>query len=429
MLDIKFVRNNPEIVAKALADRGSDVDVDAFPAMDAKRRDILKEVEELKAERNSTSAEVAKRKRAGESADDLIARMHEVNERIKVLDDELRVVDEQVRDWLMTVPNIPHESVPIGKDENDNTVLHTWGEKPEFSFTAKEHWELGTELGGLDFERSAKLSGSRFSVYWDWAARMERALISYMLDKQTLENGYLEVMPPVIVNRESLLGTGQLPKFASDLFKIEGHESYLIPTAEVPVTNLHRDEILQEDELPLAYTAYTPCFRSEAGSYGRDTKGLIRLHQFNKVELVRFEKPEDSSDALEMLRAHAESILQGLGLHYRVVTLCSGDIGFSAAKTYDLEVWLPGQNAYREISSCSNFEDFQARRADIRFKPKNAKKSIPVHTLNGSGLAVGRTMVAVLENYQQEDGSIIVPEVLRPYMKGQEVIRARLAEK
>jgi len=326
-----------------------------------------------------------------------------------------------VRDFQMAVPNTPHESVPEGDDEADNTLVRAWGEPPVHDFTPKNHWELGPELGGLDFERASKLAGSRFAVYWGWAARMERALASFMLDVQTLEHGYLEVAPPVIVNRETMTGTGQLPKFAHDLFKLEGSDYFLIPTAEVPVTNLHAGEVLDEADLPRLYTAFTPCFRSEAGSYGKDTKGLIRLHQFNKVELVRFERPENSYDALEELTGHAEEILKRLKLPYRVVTLCTGDLGFSAAKTYDLEVWLPGQNAYREISSCSNFEDFQSRRAGIRYKPAGGKAAYP-HTLNGSGLAVGRTMVAVMENYQQADGSIVVPEALRPYMGGKEVI-------
>ncbi|MDY7001212.1 MAG: serine--tRNA ligase [Thermodesulfobacteriota bacterium] len=422
MLDLKFIRKNLNTVREALGDRGSDLDLGEFSRLDVKRRELLQEVEALKAERNKTAAEIAACKREGRDAGALIEKGKKANERIKDLDARLRDVDARVDDWLFSVPNIPHQSVPRGKDENDNPVLHTWGEKPVFDFKPREHWDLGVRLGGLDFERSAKLTGSRFAVYWGWAAKLERALISFMLDLQTGEHGYTEVMPPAIVNRDSMTATGQLPKFAEDLFKLEGCEYFLIPTAEVPVTNLHRDELLQETDLPLRYASYTPCFRSEAGSYGKDVKGLVRQHQFNKVELVRFERPGDSYAALEELLKHAEAVLQKLGLHYRVVELCTGDLGFSAAKTYDVEVWLPGQGKYREISSCSNFEDFQARRANIRFKPQGSKKAVFAHTLNGSGLAVGRTVVAILENLQQKQGSVVVPEVLRPYMNGLEVI-------
>jgi seryl-tRNA synthetase len=351
----------------------------------------------------------------------MVARMGEVNERIKALDAEAKLVDDQVRAFQLSVPNVPHESVPDGAGEEDNPVVRHWGEPRAFDFEPRNHWELGPELGGLDFERAAKLAGSRFAVLWGWAARLERALISFMLDVQTGEHGYVEVMPPVIVNSAAMTGTGQLPKFADDLFKLEGWDYYLIPTAEVPVTNLHAGEVLDESDLPRRYASFTPCFRSEAGSYGKDTKGLIRLHQFNKVELVRFERPEDSYAALEELTAHAEEILKRLELPYRVIELCTGDLGFSAAKTYDLEVWLPGQEAYREISSCSNFEDFQARRANIRYKPAGGKSEF-LHTLNGSGLAVGRCLVALIENFQRADGSISVPGALRPYMGGLEAI-------
>ena len=364
-------------------------------------------------------------KKDGQTSEELMAELGAMSARIKELDDELKVIDQQTTDWLLSIPNVPHLSVPEGASDEDNLEIKVWGEKPSMSFAPKEHDELGAALGGLDFETAAKITGSRFVLLKGWAARMERALISFMLDVQTGENGYAEVMPPVIVNRESLTGTGQLPKFEEDLFHITNTNYYLIPTAEVPLTNIYREATLSEADLPLALCAFTPCFRSEAGSYGKDTRGMIRQHQFDKVELVRFAHPESSFEELEKLLGHAESILQKLGLHYRVVTLCSGDLGFSSAKTYDIEVWLPGQGKYREISSCSNFEDFQARRAGIRFKPAGSKKSQFVHTLNGSGLAVGRTMVAILENYQQEDGSIAIPEALRPYMGGLQCIEAR----
>jgi seryl-tRNA synthetase len=421
MLDLKYLRKNTDEVARALAARRSDIDMAEFKRLDERRRMLLSEVEALKAERNKVSSEIGKKKKAGEDADEMVARMGEVNERIKALDAEAKLVDDQVRAFQLSVPNVPHESVPDGAGEEDNPVVRHWGEPRAFDFEPRNHWELGPELGGLDFERAAKLAGSRFAVLWGWAARLERALISFMLDVQTGEHGYVEVMPPVIVNSAAMTGTGQLPKFADDLFKLEGWDYYLIPTAEVPVTNLHAGEVLDESDLPRRYASFTPCFRSEAGSYGKDTKGLIRLHQFNKVELVRFERPEDSYAALEELTAHAEEILKRLELPYRVIELCTGDIGFSAAKTYDLEVWLPGQEAYREISSCSNFEDFQARRANIRYKPAGGKSEF-LHTLNGSGLAVGRCLVALIENFQRADGSISVPGALRPYMGGLEAI-------
>ncbi len=427
MLDIKFIRSNPDEVKDALRKRRSKLDLGEFLAIDQKRRDLLLETEELKARRNQASGEMARLKKSGENAESLLAEMGVVSARVKALDEELKTIDQQTSEWVMSIPNVPHASVPEGVDEADNREVRAWGGKPSLNFTPKEHWELGTALGGLDFETAAKITGSRFVVLKGWAAKLERALISFMLDVQTTENGYDEVMPPVIVNRESLMGTGQLPKFEEDLFRLGDSNYYLIPTAEVPVTNIYRDTTLAEGQLPIAHCAYTACFRSEAGSYGKDTKGMIRQHQFDKVELVRFVHPDTSYDELEKLLGHAESILQRLGLHYRVVTLCAGDLGFSSAKTYDIEVWLPGQAAYREISSCSNFEDFQARRAGIRYKPANAKKSRLVHTLNGSGLAVGRTMVAILENYQQADGSVMVPEALRPYMHGQEKIELKKA--
>lgn len=425
MLDIKFIRSNPGAVRESLRKRRSTLQLDQFLAIDQKRRDLLLETEGLKARRNQASTEVSRMKKDGQTSEELMAELGAMSARIKELDDALKVIDQQTTDWLLSIPNVPHLSVPEGASDEDNLEIKVWGEKPSMSFAPKEHDELGAALGGLDFETAAKITGSRFVLLKGWAARMERALISFMLDVQTGENGYAEVMPPVIVNRESLTGTGQLPKFEEDLFHITNTNYYLIPTAEVPLTNIYREATLSEADLPLALCAFTPCFRSEAGSYGKDTRGMIRQHQFDKVELVRFAHPESSFEELEKLLGHAESILQKLGLHYRVVTLCSGDLGFSSAKTYDIEVWLPGQGKYREISSCSNFEDFQARRAGIRFKPAGSKKSQFVHTLNGSGLAVGRTMVAILENYQQEDGSIAIPEALRPYMGGLQCIEAR----
>lgn len=425
MLDLKFIRKHPDLVQEALEKRSSDLRIEDFQELDARRRALIQEVENLKSKRNQASGEVARLKRNNQDAKELISSLSELSEKIRVLDIESKEIDARVHDWLLEVPNIPHPDTPFGRDEDDNQECKQCLAKPEFDFIPRQHWEIGNILGGLDFERSAKITGSRFALYWDWAPKMERALINFMLDIQNNEHGYTEVMPPFIVNQESMQGTGQLPKFAQDLFKLEGWDYYLIPTAEVPVTNIHRNEVLNEDDLPLGYSAFTPCFRSEAGSYGKDTKGLIRQHQFNKVELVRFVHPECSYQELELLLGHAEAILQRLKIHYRVVTLCSGDLGFSAAKTYDLEVWLPGQNKYREISSCSNFEDFQARRANIRYKSKQAKKNYFVHTLNGSGLAVGRTLVAILENYQQKDGSVVVPEVLRPYMQGREIIEPR----
>ncbi len=423
MLDLKFLRGNLDHMRQALANRNSGISLDRFEELDRRRRELLQESETLKSERNKASGEVARLKREGKDAQPLLDSLAGKGERIKALDEELKVVDEEVQAFLLTLPNVPHASVPVGKGEEDNQVVRTWGEPPAFAFQPKEHWELGTALGGLDFERAAKLTGSRFTVLRGWAARLERALASFMLDVQTGRHGYLEFIPPYIVNRQTLTGTGQLPKFEADLFKLEGWDYYLIPTAEVPLTNLHADETLDEESLPLAYCAFTPCFRSEAGSYGKDTRGLIRQHQFHKVELVRIAHPERSYEDLELMTSHAEKILQLLKLPYRVLLLCTGAMGFASAKTYDLEVWLPGQGKYREISSCSNCEDFQARRAGIRCKAKSDKKSRLAHTLNGSGLAVGRTLVAVLENYQQADGSVVIPEALKPYMGGLDILR------
>lgn len=423
MLDLRLLQNNPEIVAKALAARGSDIKVSDFSSLDERRRSLLAEVEKLKSDRNRISSEVGKAKREGRNADDIIASMGDINERIKALDQETETVKAQLTDWMLRVPNTPDNSVPIGPDENANVEQCQWGVPKNFGFPPKEHWELVENLdNALDFERGGKLTGSRFTVYWRWAARLERAIANFFLDIHTLENGYSEILPPFIVNRKTMTGTGNLPKFEEDLFKLENWDYFLIPTAEVPVTNLHADEILNESDLPLAYTAYTPCFRSEAGSAGKDTRGLIRQHQFSKVEMVRFSHPDTSYNELEKMRRHAENLLERLELPYRTVCLCTGDMGFASAKTYDLEVWLPGQNKYREISSCSNCEAFQSRRANIRFRPDNGGKPEFVHTLNGSGLAVGRTLVAVLENGQQKDGSIVLPKVLAPYMHGVECI-------
>lgn len=425
MLDLKFVRSHLEEIRRMMKERGYDLDLSRFETLDRDRRRILSDLEELRHRRNRVNTRIAEMKKRGEDASDIIAEMKQVSSDIKEMEKTLPGIVRELNDLLMVIPNIPHESVPVGSDESDNPVVRSWGDIREMPFDPQAHWDLGENLGILDFGRAAKLAGARFALYTGAGALMERALINFMLDVHTTEHGYLEVLPPFMVNAECMTGTGQLPKFEEDLFKIEGWDHYLVPTAEVPVTNIHREEILSEEDLPILYVAYTPCFRSEAGSYGKDTRGLIRQHQFNKVELVKFSKPEDSYDELEKLTRNAEEILRRLELPYRVVSLCTGDLGFSAAKTYDLEVWLPGQNLYREISSCSNFEDFQARRAGIRFKRKGAKGTELVHTLNGSGLAVGRTFVAVLENYQQEDGSIVVPDCLRPYMGGLEIIRSR----
>ena len=422
MLDVKYLRQNVELVRKKMDDRGQKIDFDRFLGLDTKRRDILQSVETLRNERNSVSKQVGELKKKKEDASQLIEKMGDVSARIKEYDESLRITEEELNTFVMIVPNIQHESVPQGGGSEDNTVVRTWGEKPVFTFEPKQHFELGENLNILDFARGAKITGARFTVYRGAGAAMERALISFMLDLHTEKHGYTEVLTPFMVNRESMTATGQLPKFAEDLFKIEGMEYYMVPTAEVPVTNIYRDEILEEEKLPICLVAYSPCFRAEAGSYGKDTRGLIRQHQFNKVEMVKFSKPETSYDELEKLTANAEEVLKRLGIPYRTVCLCTADLGFSSAKTYDVEAWMPGQNSYREISSCSNFEDFQARRAAIRFRRKDNGKVELVHTLNGSGLAIGRTVVAILENYQQADGSIIIPEALRPYMRGLERI-------
>jgi len=424
MLDIKYLRQNIDFVAARMRERGQEMNLGRFAALDAKRREIIQEVEGLRGERNAVSKLIGERKQKQEDAADLIARMGEVSNRIRELDESLKGMDEELRQILITLPNIPHESVACGKGAEDNPVVRVWGEKPSFSFAPRPHWEIGEALDILDFARGAKIAGARFTLYRGLGARLERALINFMLDLHTAGHGYTEVLPPFLANRESMTGTGQLPKFEEDLFRIDKTDYFLIPTAEVPVTNIHRDEIIAEKSLPLRYAAYTPCFRAEAGSYGKDTRGLIRQHQFNKVELVKFARPEDSYEELERLTLDAEEVLRRLKIPYRVVSLCTADLGFSAAKTYDIEAWLPGQEAYREISSCSNFGDFQARRASIRFRREQSGKVEFVHTLNGSGLAVGRTLVAVLENFQQADGSVAIPEALRPYMGGVDRIPA-----
>jgi len=418
MLDLKFIRTNFDSVKGMLKDRGTDLDLSVFESIDKDRREKLSVMEGLRHQRNKVSEDIAAMKKNREDASGVIAEMKKVSSQIKELEAGVSKIEEKLNSLLMVIPNIPHESVPIGQDESDNAFVREWGEIREMDFEPLPHWEIGEKLDILDFTRAAKLAGARFALYKGNGALLERSLINLMLDIHTKEHGYTEILPPFMVNSECMTGTGQLPKFKEDLFKIEGWDHYLIPTAEVPVTNIHREEILREEDLPICYVAYTPCFRSEAGSYGKDTRGLIRQHQFNKVELVKFSRPEDSYDELEKLTENAEEILKRLELPYRTVTLCSGDLGFSSAKTYDLEVWLPGQGLYREISSCSNFLNFQARRADIRFKRKGANGTELVHTLNGSGLAVGRTLVAILENYQQKDGSVIVPEALRPYTGG-----------
>jgi seryl-tRNA synthetase len=419
MHDLSYFRSNLEAVAQRLADRGFTLDVEVFRAADLNRRAAVTEIEALKARRNAESQEIGKKKKAGEETEALQAAVRAIGERITALDEQVKQIDEEFRLTLAGIPNLPHESVPLGRSEEDNVEVSKWGTIPQFDFQPKSHWDLGPELGILDFERAAKITGARFAVYFGLGAKLERALINFMLDLHTKEHGYTEVLPPFMVNSASLFGTGQLPKFADDLFHCEGWDLWLAPTAEVPVTNLFRDETLDLDRLPIRLTAYTPCFRSEAGSHGRDVRGIIRQHQFQKVELVVFSKPEDSYAEHERLTRCAEEVLERLGLPYRRMLLCTGDIGFSSAKTYDLEVWLPGQSVYKEISSCSNFESFQARRAGIRYR--TGKKNEFVHTLNGSGLAIGRTWLAIIENYQRKDGTVVVPEVLRPFL-GAEVI-------
>lgn len=422
MLDLRFVRLNLDLIGDMLKKRNVSLDMSEFSSLDKERRERLAVLEDMRRRRNQVSEDIAAMKKRGEDASAAVTDMKEVGASIKVIEKELPAYEERLQSLLMFIPNLPHQSVPFGHGAEDNPVIRSWGEPPKFDFEPLAHWDIGERLGILDLPRASKIAGARFALYRGLGARLERALINFMLDIHTREHGYTEVLPPFMVNSASMTGTGQLPKFAEDLFKVEGWDLYLIPTAEVPVTNIHRDEVLAEDELPLYYVAYTPCFRSEAGSYGKDTRGLIRQHQFNKVELVKLTRPEDSEQELERLTADAEEILRRLELPYRVVTLCTGDLGFSAAKTYDLEVWLPGQGLYREISSCSTFTDFQARRAGIRFRRSGGRGTELVHTINGSGLAVGRTLVAVLENYQRKGGKVEIPEALRPYMGGVEFI-------
>ena len=422
MLDLSFFRNNFDTVVERLSTRGAVPNLDAFRDLDRKRRAAIAEAEQLKAQKNAESAEIGKLRSQGVDTTARQQAVRQMAEHIAVLDEQVKSFDEPFREILIGIPNVPHESVPVGGSAEENVEVRRVGEPRSFDFEPKAHWDLGPELGILDFDRAAKITGARFALYWGLGAKLERALINFMLDVHTREHGYTEVLPPFMVNSASLFGTGQLPKFAEDQFKVEKHDFWLIPTAEVPVTNIYRDETLDADALPIRLCAYTPCFRSEAGSYGRDVRGIIRQHQFQKVELVKFTRPDQSYDELEKLTADAEDILRRLGLPFRTVVLCTGDMGFSSAKTYDIEVWLPGQNGYKEISSCSNFEAFQARRAGIRCRA--GKKSEFAHTLNGSGLAVGRTWVAIVENYQQKDGSVVVPEALRPYLN-EEVIRRR----
>ncbi|WP_300802597.1 serine--tRNA ligase [uncultured Desulfovibrio sp.] len=424
MIDLKLVQKNPEVLAKALADRQSSLRVEDFLALDGRRRALLAEVEALKNQRNTASGQVAALKREGKDASHMMEELSALSDRIKALDAQTAEAKAAVEEWLMGVPNIPDATTPVGKDETENPEVLRWGTPRDFDFPVKEHWELGTALGGLDFERATRLAGSRFALSLGWAARLDRALINFFLDEHVRNEGYIEVCPPYMVNRATMTGTGQLPKFEEDLFKMPDWGYYLIPTAEVPLTNIHAGEVLDEADLPRGYCAATPCFRSEAGSAGKDTRGLIRLHQFTKVEMVRFAHPDDSFHQLDVMVGHARNLLEKMELPYRVISLCTGDLGFGSAKTFDLEVWLPGQKTYREISSCSNCVDFQARRADIRFKPKGGKSAY-LHTLNGSGLPTGRAMAAILENGQRKDGSIVLPKVLVPYMDGVEVIEPR----
>ena len=423
MLDVKLLRENLDQVKARLATRGGTIDWDEFVKLDRERRDALAHIERLKEKKNRLSGEIGKLKKSGADASALMREGEEVSEAIRSSEGPLAELEAKFERFMLTLPNLPHAGVTVGKNENDNKEVRRWGELPKFDFEAKNHWDIGEELGILDFARAAKIAGARFAVYRDAGAKLERALINFMLDLHASENGYKEMLPPALVNRASLVGTGQLPKFEEDLFHAAPGDYFLIPTAEVPLTNLHRDEMLEPETLPIKYVAYTPCFRSEAGSYGKDVRGLIRQHQFNKVEMVKFTEPETSYDELESMVQNAEEVLKRLKLPYRIVELCTGDMGFASAKTYDLEVWLPGQNAYREISSCSNCEDFQARRANIRYRKEKKGRPLFVHTLNGSGLAVGRTLVAVLENYQQKDGSVVIPEALAPYMGGVDRMR------
>ena len=418
MLELRFIRENLDLVKEKTERRGiKDSRVEDFAEVDINRRKLLAELESLRNRRKTVSSQIAELKKQNEDAESLILEMREVGERIKELEKQVASVEENLQDIVMGIPNLCDDSVPQGRDDSENVEIRQWGKVSEFAFDPKPHWEIGEDLDILDFERAAKLSGARFALLKGFGSKLERALINFMLDLHTQKHGYTEVLPPFMVNAASMTATGQLPKFEEDLFRIKDWDLYLVPTAEVPVTNIHRDETLVEKELPIKYCSYTPCFRSEAGSYGKDTRGLIRQHQFDKVELVKFTRPEDSIDELESLLADAEEVLQLLKLPYRIVNLCTGDLGFSAIKTYDIEVWMPAQNKYREISSCSNFGDFQARRGGIRYRPRNSKKSSLVHTLNGSGLAVGRTLAAILENFQRDDGSIYLPEVLEPYFE------------
>src|ERR1700749_3592282 len=425
MLDLAYVRDNLPAIEEMLRRRGMEPSqvLSGFRQVDEKRRAIITQSETLKAQRNRASEEIAKLKKAGQDASAQMEQTKALRQQGDELEKQAGEIDQELRTMLAGIPNVPHESVPVGHSADDNQEVRKWGTPPEFSFTPKPHWELGEQLGILDMERAVKLTGARFAVYWDLGAKLERALANFMLDLHTSEHGYTEVLTPYMVNSDSMYGTGQLPKFANDLFKIDSHDLWLIPTAEVPLTNLYRDETIDAARLPLSVTGYTPCFRREAGSYGKDVRGIIRQHQFQKVELVKFARPDQSYEQHEQLTRDAETILQKLGLHYRTMLLCTGDMGANAAKTYDLEVWLPGQKLYREISSCSNFEAYQARRANIRYKPQGKNKTELVHTLNGSGLAIGRTWLAILENYQQADGSVRVPKALQPYMGGEEVIR------
>ena len=422
MLDVKLLRENLDEVKTRMATRGAEIDWNEFVAVDRERREALANIERLKEKKNRLSGEIGKIKKNGGDATALMRDVEEVSEDIRTAEGPLAEIEARFEQLMLTLPNLPNPGVPVGKNADDNKEIRRWGDLPKFDFEPKNHWDIGEELGILDFERAAKIAGARFAVYRDAGARLERALINFMLDLHTKENGYMEMIPPALVNRTALVGTGQLPKFEEDLFRLAQGEYFLIPTAEVPLTNLHRDEMIERENLPIKYVAYTPCFRSEAGSYGKDVRGLIRLHQFNKVEMVKFTEPETSYDELESMVRNAEEVLKRLKIPYRVVELCTGDLGFGSAKTYDLEVWVPGQNTYREISSCSNCEDFQARRANIRYRKENKGRPIFVHTLNGSGLAVGRTFVAVLENYQQKDGSVVIPDALRSYMGGLERI-------
>lgn len=415
MLDPKVLREKPEVVKESLTRRGSTFDLDKLIRLDEKRRDLIRQVEAMKSEKNTTSDSIAKLRKAGTDAKEKIEQLRDLGKRIEVLEQELKTVESDWELLSLEIPNVPHSSVPVGSSEEQNVVVKVWGEKPAFDFEPLPHWELGEKLGILDFKRAAKITGSRFTLYRATGALLERALINFMLDLHVLQHGYTEVLPPFMVNRDTMTGTGQLPKFEEELFKLEGTDYFLIPTAEVPVTNIFKDEILKEGDLPIKYVAYTPCFRKEAGAHGKDTRGLTRQHQFNKVELVKFSHPDRSYEELEGLLLDAEDVLKKLNIHYRVSALCAGDLGFSSSKTYDIEVWLPGQNIYREISSCSNFEDFQSRRAKIRYRKENGKNDY-VHTLNGSGLAIGRTVMAVMENFQLCDGTIEVPKALRPYM-------------